>query len=705
MNHTTSGKTSPLRLLIITTIALFVSEAVIMLFLGLLLPPLPLLLEVVLDAFILISLGFLILYFSLFRPMNQHILERERSEEKARRTFTELNQIFQSAADGMLVIDRDFTIIRANETFEKLAGTRNEEALGKKCHEVFPGTQCHTPLCPATKIMQGSERLEYETVKKRRNGSEIHCILTATPFRDPAGELIGIVEDFKDITERKRAENEIRSLKQQIEYILGATKTGLDIIDENFNIRYIDPAWQKTYGDHTGKKCYEYFTGRDQACPGCGILKASGTKTMTVTEGILPKERNRPVQVTTIPFQNAGGEWLYAEICVDISERKKIEEERLKTQKLESLGLLAGGIAHDFNNLLTAIIGNINFIKTNPDAGDELARALEMAEKASLRAKGLAGQLITFSRGGEPVKKIVIPTDLIYQSAGFVLSGSNVRADFQMAEGLAPVEVDEGQMTQVLNNVLINAIQAMPEGGTVTIRGNNITVGDIDSLPLTPGTYVRISIEDRGGGIPPENLSKIFDPYFSTKQKGSGLGLTTAYSIIRKHGGYIHVESGPGKGTICHIFLPASQSPMPATTTDKFSIPPGKGKILVMDDEEILRDFTSRILRKSGYDVVLASDGLEAIERYREAKLAECPFDAVIMDLTVPGGMGGKEAIRDLLGIDPDIKAIVSSGYSEDPIMAHYGEYGFKGVVAKPYTLEELTFAIRTVMGKSLAEH
>jgi len=341
----------------------------------------------------------------------------------------------------------------------------------------------------------------------------------------------------------------------------------------------------------------------------------------------------------------------------------------------------------------------------NLDIGDESFSALKMAEKASLRAKDLTQQLITFSRGGEPIKKASSPFALIHKSASFVLSRSNVRGNLQLPDGLALVEVDEGQIIQVLNSILLNSVQAMPEGGTVTIRGENITVGDNKSTPLAQGAYVKISVEDWGHGISPKHLTKIYDPYFTTRQKGSGLGLTTAYYILRKHGGHIEVESSRGKGTTCHIFLPASRSPLQAKAKDTLPVPSGMGKILVMDDEEILRDFTSRILTKSGYDVELSSDGVEAIQRYREAMDSGYPFDAVIMDLTVPGGMGGKETIHKLIAIDPDIKAIVSSGYSNDPIMANYAEYGFKGVVAKPYTLEELIRAIRTVMGEPLAKN
>ncbi|MEW6586593.1 MAG: ATP-binding protein, partial [Nitrospirota bacterium] len=242
-----------------------------------------------------------------------------------------------------------------------------------------------------------------------------------------------------------------------------------------------------------------------------------------------------------------------------------------------------------------------------------------------------------------------------------------------------------------------NAVQAMPEGGIVTIHGENIAITEGSELPLQKGRYVKMSIRDGGCGIPKEDLGRIFDPYFTTKQKASGLGLTTAYYIVQRHGGYIHLESEPGRGTTCSIYLRASDS-RPAVTDAGQHISSGNGKILFMDDEEILRDFTGRMLKKIGYEVELASDGREAVELFAKAKDTGRPFDIVIMDLTVPGGMGGKEAMQKLREIYSGVKGIVSSGYSNDPIMANYGEYGFKAVVTKPYTLQEISNTIKAVM-------
>jgi CheY-like chemotaxis protein len=379
-----------------------------------------------------------------------------------------------------------------------------------------------------------------------------------------------------------------------------------------------------------------------------------------------------------------------------------MEEELLRVEKLESIGILAGGIAHDFNNILTAILANIALAKMHPNAVDQSFERLVKAEKAALRAKDLTQQLLTFSKGGTPIKKTVSIAELIKESTSFALRGSNVRCEFSILDDLWPVEVDEGQMSQVINNLIINADQAMPEGGIIKVSAENMTVGAEEVLPLREGKYVKISIDDQGIGIPEEHLQKIFDPYFTAKQKGSGLGLATTYSIIKRHDGYITVDSKLGVGTTFYIYLPASEKEL-LTKKDTEEIPlVGKGKILVMDDEEMIRDAGGGILSHLGYEVEFARDGAEAIEIYKQAKESDQPFDVVIIDLTIPGAMGGKEAIQKLLVIDPEIKAIVSSGYSNGSIITDFKQYGFSAILPKPYEVKELSKTLHTlIMGKS----
>jgi len=382
----------------------------------------------------------------------------------------------------------------------------------------------------------------------------------------------------------------------------------------------------------------------------------------------------------------------------DATEKQKLEEEILKAGKLESVGILAGGIAHDFNNILTAITGNISLAMRDIKPSDAIFRRLVDAESACLRAKELTYQLLTFSKGGAPVKKTVSVSEIIEDSARLALAGSNVRCKISVPDDLLPADVDEGQISQVINNLLINAVEAMPGGGVITVRAENLTAGKGDALPLAYGKYLKISIQDQGTGILPGHLRKIFDPYFTTKQKGSGLGLAICYSIVKKHDGHISVESVLGSGTTFSIYLPAS-SKEPARKKDSREEPiRGEGKILVMDDEAIVRDVTGQILKHLGYDAEFAGDGSEAIELYRKAKESGKPFDLVIMDLTVPGGMGGKEAIHWLIEIDPDVRAIVSSGYSDNLVMSDFRQYGFKGVVAKPYKIQQLALALHNVL-------
>ena len=380
----------------------------------------------------------------------------------------------------------------------------------------------------------------------------------------------------------------------------------------------------------------------------------------------------------------------------DITERKRMEEELLKAHKLESVGILAGGIAHDFNNILTAIIGNTSLAKNQVTPEDEIFDLLNEVEMASSRAQGLTKQLLTFAKGGIPIKETASIRDIIKESTLFALRGSKSICGFSIGEDLWPVEVDVGQFNQVINNIMINASQAMPLGGTIKVAAENLIIEERDNLPIKPGRYIGISITDQGIGIAEEHLSKIFDPYFTTKQQGSGLGLATTYSIIKRHDGHITVESKLGVGTTFHIYLPASEKATPEK--EEIRLIKGQGRILVMDDEESLRKTVGRVLDKLGYEPEFAKDGTEAIEMVKKAKEAGKSYNAVILDLTVRGGMGGKECIAKLLEIDPGIKAIVSSGYSEDPVLANFHAYGFKGMMKKPFEARSLSKVLYDVI-------
>jgi PAS domain S-box-containing protein len=386
----------------------------------------------------------------------------------------------------------------------------------------------------------------------------------------------------------------------------------------------------------------------------------------------------------------------------DVTEKQQHEAEMQKAAKLDSLGVLAGGIAHDFNNILTSIMGNISLaLLEGPQGGtaqagnDYLARA----DSACQRAQDLTRQLLTFSRGGTPVKETLSLAELVRASSDFALTGSGIRPAIHIAEDLPPVDADAGQINQVLHNLLINAVEAMPNGGMVTIHVDRVQMqSGKDRLPLAAGEYVLISVLDQGIGIPKQHVARIFDPYFTTKKKGSGLGLATCYSIIRSHDGHIAVDSEMGKGSLFRVYLPTSTSTLPERQKAQEGIIRGAGAVLVMDDEEAIRTLARQMLARLGYEATLASDGAEAVECYRKAAAAGRPFDAVILDLTIPGGMGGREAMEKLLEIDAAVKAIVSSGYSESPVMSDFKRYGFSGVLRKPYDAKLMSQVLHTVV-------
>ncbi len=383
----------------------------------------------------------------------------------------------------------------------------------------------------------------------------------------------------------------------------------------------------------------------------------------------------------------------------DVSDRKRMEDELLKTHKLDSLGTLAGGIAHDFNNLLTGILGNLSMVQDQKELSHKSQSRLQDAAKAANRAQDLTRQLSTFSKGGTPIKTTASISQLLKDCTGFVLRGTNARGRFSIPEHLWHVDMDAGQISQVVDNLIINACQAMPNGGPVLVRASNIVVREKHHLPLQEGRYVRVSIADQGIGIPKEHLRKIFDPYFTTKDGGSGLGLATSYSIIKRHGGLITVRSKVGVGTTFYFFLPAS-SHQPASCEDTSAEETsGKGRILVMDDEELIRTLAKELLTAHGYEVDVARDGSEALEMYQKAMESGYRYGLVVMDLTIPGDMGGKQTIEKMIQLDPDVTSIVSSGYSNDPIMSNYASYGFKAVLPKPYDGRQMCELVEGLLG------
>ncbi len=436
--------------------------------------------------------------------------------------------------------------------------------------------------------------------------------------------------------------------------------------------------------------------------------KAIKGKTTVYEWGIQGEEEKKFYQTSLCPIRDKKGEIIgIVGVGSDITNKKIMNDVLIQEKKADLVALLSGGIAHDFNNILTIIKGNCFLAKLNISQGnlDRVENIIDELDDACSRAKQLTEQLLTFSKKGTPVTETVCIEELVRDTVEFSLSGSNVVCRYEFDDNISPVSVNEGQIGQVLNNIVINATHAMENGGEIKVSVKNFTKSR-GSKVLPKGEYVCISIKDSGIGIPRKYLEKIFDPYFTTKQKGHGLGLAMAYSIINKHGGYLTAESKMGFGTTFFIYLPASSSQIKEkelNCNDNISF--GKGKILIMDDNETIRDILQKMLKYLGYQVFVAEDGLEAIEIYEEQLQEEDRIDLVILDLTVPGGMGAQVVIKRLLSLDPDVKALVTSGYQKNKVMSNYHEYGFKGAILKPFKLGSVSKTIHEIINKGNVEN
>ncbi|HVN97242.1 MAG TPA: PAS domain S-box protein [Syntrophorhabdaceae bacterium] len=598
------------------------------------------------------------------------------------------DSLFQNTGVVMLLIDPlTGSIVHANPAACRFYGYDNERL---STMTVFDLNILPKDLVLEEMNKANLNKENFFSFRHRLADGEVRDVeVYSGPLRLRGLELLHSI--IHDVTERKRAEARTEESERSLRAILSVSPIGICRV-KNRTFEWVNEAMCRMTGysfEEFAGKNLRFLYANDAEYERVGGLRDAGPLCET-------EHRRKDGSIVQILLQSAPIDDSTRIVTVtDITGRKDAEMEQEKMGKLESLGVLAGGIAHDFNNILTMILGNVSLARMYMDKNQEKAQEkLTNAEQAIMRAKDLTQQLLTFSKGGAPIKKVVAIGDFLKDVCQFTLIGTSVVCKFDLASDLLPVEIDEGQVTQAVGHIVINGSQAMPNGGTIVVQAEN-AIMDTPTPHLKAGRYVKISIIDQGIGIPEDHLNKIFDPYFTTKQKGSGLGLAIAYSVIKNHGGHIAVESALGVGTTFHVYLPVFQGILTSERNLEQSLPPSGARILVMDDEDSIRDLVGDILNLHGYAVDFAKNGEEAVALYQEHA-----YDAVMLDLTVPGGMGGKETVKELLKIDPHARAIVSSGYSSDPIMSEYAQYGFKDVIAKPYKIDELGEVIRRVIAR-----
>jgi len=656
-----------------------------------------------------------------FRDMRQAIrqtisdlqnenVERRRAEEELGRQNEYIKTILESVTHPLYAIDvNDYTVKMANSASGIQTGDR------RPCYSLIQGLEhpCQSAelSCPLAAIKQTGKPVMVDHLYHDPEGNRKYVEVYAYPVFDEKGVLTQMIEYVIDVTEKKTAQLQLVAEKERLAVTLRSIGDGVITTDTTGQVVLMNRVAEKLTGwesaDAVGRPLEEVLRIVDERteepCVSLvervmehGQIIALGSNSVLISKD----GAKRNIADSGAPILDANSEIVGVVLVFrDVSEQIQTEKELLRISKLESIGLLAGGIAHDFNNILTAVLGNVNLALFDQTLGERTAKLLHEVEKASLRARDLTQQLLTFAKGGDPVKETSSLKQVIVDSADFVLHGDAVACHFDIPADLWLVDIDRGQIGQVIQNIVINASHAMPDGGTIRISCENLaSISEL--IPLAPeGSFVKISIADSGVGMPANVMEKIFDPYFTTKQEGSGLGLAISQSIIRKHDGHITLKSTPGGGTTFNIYLPAAEveSSQNIENHEEAVDRTAPIRILVMDDDEMVRGVVGAMLKQAGHEVDTAEDGQAAIKCYSEAMAAGEKYDLVIMDLTIPGAMGGKEAVQELLKIDPQAKAVVSSGYSNDPIMANCREYGFQATVTKPFQLQELLKVISRV--------
>ncbi len=646
---------------------------------------------------------------------NKMLLDKIAAEKKLLDERERLFVTIRSIGDAVITTDTDRKITLMNNVAENLLGFKNEEVIGKNLKDVFKifnnktNNEIRNPIYEIfnhKKTFQKNEGIKLVS----KNGKEYQISVSASPIKDSENNVLGAILVFRDITEELKLKNDIKKNEIKFRTITEQSPISTMIFDANGTLLVVNKAWEKLWDAKAEDIIGKYNIFEDEAIKDTNWMnvfkKTLKGETVSLPDSEYNPEisgisgRTRYIRAVAFPIIDEEKIDRLVLIHQDITELKRAEEKMLMMSKLKSVGTLAGGIAHDFNNILTGIFGNISLAKLYTPENTKVARYLMNAENSINRAVRLTKQLLIFSKGGTPVKESIDVKKVIEEVVNFDLSGSSVKAIFEEEENLWNIFADKGQIQQVFSNLAINANQAMPKGGNIYFRMNNIEIDENNDLGMKPGKYVKIEVQDEGIGIKKEDIKKIFDPYFTTKSTGNGLGLATSYSIIQKHNGYIGIESELGKGTIFTIFLPATEKKKNTENKEKAEQIQNEKfiKVLIMDDEQMICNLASDMVKTIGFQSEVAFDGKEAIEKYRKAIENNSPFDLIIMDLTIPGGMGGEQAIKHILKINPEAKVIVSSGYSNEETLSSYKKFGFVGIIAKPYTIEKLKKGILTAL-------